>query len=262
MIYSWVYDAYGPAGLFAMTLGFGLVVYAVLAGGSYFAFFVWGRRQFAPDYRPDGGELRKSVAWSLYSLAGNAVLFLPVQLLIVFGNSRVYYGVEPYGWPYLVVSLIGAMAVAETLIYWIHRALHTRWLYRVIHVHHHKFREPTPLACVAFHPVDSFVQSFPYHLYALLVPINFWLYLGLVMFVMVWTVMIHDRVRWVPGGIVNHTGCHTAHHWYQKYNYGQYFTFWDRLCGTYRDPQDLPDRFMASKIPAYRLIRAVPAPAD
>lgn len=259
MIYHWVHNAYGAPGLFVMTLGFGLVLYAVLAGGSYLAFFVWGRRRFVPDYRPDPAEIRKSLQWSFYSLAGNAVFFLPVQLLIVFGNSRVYYGIEPYGWPYLIVSLIGALVVAETLIYWIHRALHTRWLYRVIHVHHHKFREPTPLSCVAFHPVDSFSQSFPYHLYALLVPINFWLYLGLVMFVTLWTVMIHDRVRFVPGGIVNHTGCHTAHHWYQKYNYGQYFTFWDRLCGTYRDPADLPDRFMASKVPVFGMNKPAPA---
>ncbi len=35
-----------------------------------------------------------------------------------------------------------------------------------------------------------------------------------------------------------------------------YFTFWDRLCGTYRDPVDLPDKFWASKEPAYRWVRA------
>ena len=107
--------------------------------------------------------------------------------------------------------------------------------------------------------MDSFVQSFPYHLYAFLLPINFWLYLGMVLFVTLWSVMIHDRVSLVPGGIVNHTGCHTAHHWYYAYNYGQYFTFWDRLCGTYRDPAELPDRFLASKLPLYRLVRAATA---
>jgi Delta7-sterol 5-desaturase len=252
VIYTWIYDAYGPAGLLAMTFASGLLVYALVAGGSYAVFFVWGRRRFVPDYRPDAQDIRQSLRWSVGSLAGNALLFLPVQLLIVTGHSRVYDGIEPYGWGYLALSVVGALAVAETLIYWIPRALHTRWLYRTIHVHHHKFREPTPLSCVAFHPVDSFAQSFPYHLYALLVPINFWAYLALVLFVMVWTVMIHDRIRWVPGGLVNHTGCHTAHHWFQKDNYGQYFTFWDRLCGTYRDPAGLPDRFMASKVPAYR----------
>ena len=256
MIYHWIHDAYGPTGLFAFTLAFGLAFYAVLASASYGLFFVWGRRRFVPDYRPDGEEMKESVRWSCYSVAGNAVFVLPVQLLIVFGNSRIYYDIESHGFGYLVASFLGALLVSETLIYWIHRALHTRWLYRTIHVHHHKFREPTPLSCIAFHPIDSFAQSFPYHLYALLVPINFWLYLAMIAFVTIWSVMIHDRIRWVPGAIVNHTGCHTAHHWYNGYNYGQFFTFWDRLCGTYRDPVDLPDKFRASKEPAYRWVRA------
>ena len=190
-----------------------------------------------------------------FSVAGNAAFVLPVQLLIVFGNSRIYYDIEPRGWGYLIVSFLGALVVSETLIYWIHRALHTKWLYKNIHVHHHKFREPTPLSCIAFHPIDSFAQSFPYHLYALLVPINFWLYLAMIVFVTLWSVMIHDRIRWVPGAVINHTGCHTAHHWYNKYNYGQYFPIWDRLCGTHREPTDLPARFLASKVPAYRIRR-------
>ena len=79
---------------------------------------------------------------------------------------------------------------------------------------------------------------------------------ALIVFVTLWSVLIHDRIRWVPGAIVNHTGCHTAHHWYYECNYGQYFTFWDRLCGTYRDPVDLPDKFWASKEPAYRWVSA------
>ncbi len=263
MIYHWIHEAYGPLGLFGVTVVFGFLLYAMLASASYGLFFVWGRRHFVPDYRPDPAEMRRSIAWSCYSVVGNAVFVLPVQLLIVFGNGRVYYDIASHGWTYLVFSFLGALIVTETMIYWIHRALHTKWLYRKIHVYHHKFREPTPLSCIAFHPIDSFAQSFPYHVYALLVPINFWLYLVLVVSVTLWAVMIHDRIRWVSGSIVNHTGCHTAHHWYYRYNYGQYFTFWDRLCGTYRSPRDLPDQFMASKVPTYRLRReTAPLPAE
>jgi lathosterol oxidase len=64
--------------------------------------------------------------------------------------------------------------------------------------------------------------------------------------------MIHDRVRWTPaylGPIINHTGCHTIHHWCYRYNYGNYFTIWDKLCGTYCDPNRLPERFFAVKLP-------------
>jgi lathosterol oxidase len=56
----------------------------------------------------------------------------------------------------------------------------------------------------------------------------------------VWTVSIHDCDYRVPAAlkdIVNGSAHHTAHHLYFNYNYGQYFTLWDRLCGSYRSPE-------------------------
>src|SRR5581483_6613697 len=95
-------------------------------------------------------------------------------------------------------------------------------------------------------PLDSFAQALPHHLCAYLFPLHVWVYHGFVAIVTLWAVAIHDRVTWAPYGFINNTGCHTAHHWFNKYNYGQFFTFWDRLCGTYKDPRALPDRFFAA----------------
>jgi lathosterol oxidase len=44
-------------------------------------------------------------------------------------------------------------------------------------------------------------------------------------------------VRWRG---INNTSHHTVHHWFQKYNLGQFFTLWDRIGGTYRSPDALP----------------------
>lgn len=38
--------------------------------------------------------------------------------------------------------------------------------------------------------------------------------------------------------VINTTAHHTVHHLYFNYNYGQYFTFWDRLGGSHREPTD------------------------
>lgn len=38
--------------------------------------------------------------------------------------------------------------------------------------------------------------------------------------------------------IVNGAACHTMHHLYFNYNYGQFTTIWDRLGGSYRQPND------------------------
>jgi len=38
--------------------------------------------------------------------------------------------------------------------------------------------------------------------------------------------------------IINGAACHTMHHLYFNYNYGQYTTLWDRLGGSYRKPNE------------------------
>jgi len=251
VLFHWIESNFGVLGLFAFMALFGLVLYTVLSGLSYLVFFVWKRDRFVPGYRPDRAELARSVRWAAFSVTGNAALMAPIELAIVYGESRIYLDVSEHGWGYLGLSVILVLLVTETLIYWIHRALHTRRLYRWLHVYHHQFREPTPLASVSFHPLDSFAQALPYHLCAFLFPLHVWVYHAMVSFVTVWSVLIHDRIRWVPTEWVNHTGCHTAHHWYFRYNYGQFFTVWDRLCGTFRSPDALPRRFSASW-PAWR----------
>jgi lathosterol oxidase len=37
---------------------------------------------------------------------------------------------------------------------------------------------------------------------------------------------------------VNGAAHHTIHHLYFNYNYGQYFTLWDKIGGTYRLPSE------------------------
>ena len=247
MIYQWLHSHYGWAGLLIATSAFGLLLYSVAASLSYFVYFVRGRDRFMPAYHEHPSEIRRAILWSVYGLLGNALLVLPVQLLIVHGYFALYYDINIHGRTFLIVSIIGAIVFAETCIYWLHSALHTEFLYRTFHVHHHRFREPTPFVSFAFHPLDSFSQSLPYHVYALFVPMYGPAYLALFGFAMLWSLMIHDQVRWVPFRFVNHTGCHTAHHWHFRYNYGNYFIFWDWLCGTYFDPEGLPEKFTASK---------------
>lgn len=59
------------------------------------------------------------------------------------------------------------------------------------------------------------------------------------MAVNIWTVSIHDCDYRVPKFLrwfINGSAHHTEHHLKFNYNYGEYFTFWDRLFGTYKDP--------------------------
>lgn len=103
---------------------------------------------------------------------------------------------------------------------------------------HHQWVVPTPFASHAFHFVDGYIQSLPYQVVLFVVPLHKYLYFALFTFVNLWTVLIHDNEFFVFSDIFNSAAHHTAHHLYFSYNFGQYFTFWDKLGGTYRSPDE------------------------
>ncbi|MCB0501220.1 MAG: sterol desaturase family protein [Bacteroidetes bacterium] len=218
----------------------GLLLYFILSGLSYYFFFVKKKDKYHPKYKRKPEKIKSSIKWAVVSLIGNAVVVAPLHLLILRDQTKIYYNVGDYGIAWLIFSIFLYLFVTETSIYWTHRWLHWKKPYKHLHYYHHQFRLPTPWASVAFHPVDSFAQALPHHLCMFLFPVHIYVYLGFLTFVTVWAVMIHDRVSFINWKVINYTDHHTAHHWYNNYNFGQFFTFWDRLGGTYKDPDELP----------------------
>lgn len=226
-----------PIGTFLFLTISGYSYFLLLASAHYAVLFKWKRARFNPDYHADPRELRRSLKWSFFSICGNAVVTAPIHVAIATGHSRVYWDVSEMGWGYLALSVLVMLVFTETLVYWAHRILHMGPFYRHLHRHHHSFHQTNPYMAVAFHPLDSFMQALPHHLFAFLVPVHIGVYLGSVMLVTAWSVIIHDRLTLVRASAINYTEHHDIHHWYYDYNYGQYTTFWDRLCRTYRSPR-------------------------
>lgn len=168
-----------------------------------------------------------------------ALLTTPVFLAEVRGYSRLYDSpVDGPGTWYTWCQIPFFLIFTDFCIYFIHRGLHHPSIYKHMHKAHHKWIMPSPYASVAFHPVDGFLQSVPYHLYPFLFPLQKFTYLALYLFVQIWTVLIHDGEYVANGTILNGAACHTMHHLYFNYNYGQYTTLWDRLLGSYRKPNE------------------------
>lgn len=226
-----------PLSIFLTLSVGGLLLFFALAGLSYRIFFVRARARFHPDYRPDPAEIREAIRWSIIAVLGNAALIAPIHYLLATGHGRLYVDVGEHGWAWLGFSAGLMLLASETMIYWVHRALHWGPLYRHVHDKHHAFKVPTPYVGLAFRPLDAFFQGLPHHILAFVLPIHIGLYVVSLAFVTVWAVMIHDRISFVRWKGINFTGHHTLHHWYENYNFGQYFTVWDRLMGTYRDPE-------------------------
>lgn len=228
-------------GSFAVLFGGGIVFYLVASGSSYFYYFVLRKERYFPNETPDPAQMKKERRWAMYSLFGNAVMTAPIHHAVVQGKSKVYFDLSEHSALYFVLSVALFLVITETLVYWAHRALHHPWLYKHIHLHHHQFRQTTPWASVAFHPLDSFAQAAPHHLCAFLFPVHIGVYAGFVTFVTLWSVFIHERVTFVRNPLVNFTMHHTVHHKFNKHNYGQFLTIWDRMMGTHKDPIGLVD---------------------
>jgi len=170
----------------------------------------------------------------LMSIPTNALFLAEIR-----GSSKLYTNIEDHGWLYFIASIGAFLFFTDMMIYFIHRGLHHPSIYRHFHKTHHRWIIPSPFASHAFHPIDGFLQSSPYHLFVFLFPLQKWLYIGLFVFVNIWTVSIHDGNYKVPKAlqpIVNGSAHHTDHHLFFNYNYGQFFTLWDRIGKSFRNP--------------------------
>jgi len=216
---------------FILSLG-GYVIYFAMDSLSYLLLF--------------NKEIRKSkhflknqelleISLSVTSIPIMAVPSALIFLAEIRGHARLYEDFHSHGgWPYILFSVLFYLVFTDSLIYWIHRWLHHPLLYQTVHKPHHRWIVSTPFASHAFHPLDGFLQSTPYHIFVFLFPLNKYLYIGLFLFVNMWTVSIHDGAAYYGGKILNGTGLHIIHHSQFTWNYGQYFTLWDRICGTHK----------------------------
>ena len=68
------------------------------------------------------------------------------------------------GYAYAAVSAVLFLVWTDFAIYWVHRWLHWPSVYKHLHKPHHKWVIPTPFASHAFHPIDGYLQSLPYHM--------------------------------------------------------------------------------------------------
>lgn len=214
----------------------GAAIYFTVASLSYI--FVFDKTTFQhPKFLKNQIKMEIKQAWD--AMPWIAVMTVPFFFAEIQGYSKLYDSLADEPMPYYNwLQFPFFLAFTDFFIYLIHRGLHHPSIYKHMHKAHHKWIMPTPYAAVAFHPVDGFLQSLPYHVFPFLFPLQKFAYLGLFVFVQIWTVFIHDGEYVANGTILNGAACHTMHHLFFNYNYGQYTTLWDRLGGTYRKPNE------------------------
>ncbi|SCU77360.1 LAFA_0A01354g1_1 [Lachancea sp. 'fantastica'] len=221
--------------LTAIMTVFGWALYLGVATFSYV--FIFDKAIFNhPRYLKN--QMSLEIKQAVSAIPVMVLLTVPWFLVELQGYSKLYMTVdtENHGVRQWFLEYAYFLLFTDCGIYLLHRWLHWPRVYKALHKPHHKWLVTTPYASHAFHPVDGYFQSLPYHIYPMLFPLHKVSYLILFTFVNFWTVMIHDGEYLANDPVVNGAACHTVHHLYFNYNYGQFTTLWDRLGGSYREP--------------------------
>jgi sterol desaturase/sphingolipid hydroxylase (fatty acid hydroxylase superfamily) len=198
---------------------------------------------------PSAADLRREIAYSLGTLAVFAAIAAVVLAAVVSGHAEIYADPLQYGAAWLVLSLPLLIVWHDGYFYWTHRLLHTRWLFRHVHGVHHRSRNPSPFAAYAFHPAEAFVNGLVTLLPLLVLPLNLGVVLVFGLHQIIRNAHSHAAVETLPRGFARHwlwgrfttTTHHHLHHETAQGNYGLWFTWWDRWCGT--DRRDYLERY-------------------
>jgi len=224
--------------------------YLVLAFVAWLIYYVirrkaWQFKKIQPQFPAASDYLRETgysiVTAFIFAAVGYVIFVSPVAKY-----TMTYYTVSDYGVPYLLLSVVMMIVLHDTYFYWMHRAMHHRSIYRIVHRVHHLSLNPSPWAAMAFHPIEAFLETGILIIVPFLFPVHP-LAVGLfLLFMMIYNVYGHLGYEWYPAGFsrsrvgkwINTSVNHNLHHQYFKGNYGLYFLFWDRLMGTLRTDYD------------------------
>lgn len=224
---------------FAVWIGLWLVLAAFLE-----------RRKIRPE-RPTARQLMTEFAFSMrtafiFSLGG-----MSMYLMATAGWLQAEQA-EALGWAWAAPCLLLMIVAHDAYFYWLHRLLHRRGLFRWAHRRHHRSHNPSPFTAYSFDVAEAVLLVPFVPLWVLLVPTS-WSVVALF--------MLHQIIR----NVIGHSGYelfparadgrplfdwmttvthHDLHHAQAGWNFGLYFTWWDRWMGT--EHPDYYARFAAA----------------
>jgi len=243
-------DFTNPLTFLALTgLMFLMVVfrYTLVAGIFYVVFYIIDPKDFrsrkvhAPT--KDEKQYKREIMWStltslFFALAGTGMVVLWQK-----GYTAIYEDIDQFGWWWLPVSFFVAAVIHETYYYWLHRWMHKPKVYRLIHKVHHDSHITSPWTSFSFHPGEGILQSVIIPVVILFLPMHYWTIVTLLTFMTLTSAINHSNVEIYPKGFHKHwlgkwmigATHHSLHHTQYRFNYGLYFTFWDKWMKTESD---------------------------
>ncbi len=151
-----------------------------------------------------------------------------------------YLGAYCQNWMVIVLLYLIMFFIHDTYFYWTHRLVHNRYLFRWVHLAHHRSSAPSPWAAFSFSPIEALIQVGIVPIFLLIIPVsalhaNLFFILSLL-----YNAYGHSGFELYPrrfintwlGKILNTAVHHDLHHLGQKKSFGLYLVVWDRWMKT------------------------------
>lgn len=222
--------------------------YFILAGVGFLLFYVLFPKIFQKikiqNKFPHTKNYYRDIFYSIISMViFTTIAYITFTTLKPYNNIN-YGEIENY---YLyALSFIWMYFLHDTYFYWSHRAMHHPFLYRKVHLIHHKSTNPSPWTAYAFHPLEAIIEAGIAPLIAFTIPVHYSAFFIFMLFQILYNVYGHLGYELYPKGFhktwigkwINTGTAHNQHHKSFFGNYGLYTLIWDRLLGTIRDDYD------------------------
>jgi sterol desaturase/sphingolipid hydroxylase (fatty acid hydroxylase superfamily) len=230
---QWLMNAQTDLSRYAIfAIGVWLTLWVVLAG-------LLRSRKIRKD-SPPAKQLITEFLVSLRSVAIFSTIGLGTFLLERFGYLPGPEIARSWGPVWFWFSLALMIVAHDAFFYWAHRLMHRPRLFRVFHRRHHKSMNPSPFTAYSFDLGEAAVMAAFVPLWMIVVPTP-WGVTGLFMLhQIVRNTLGHSGYELMPARAdgrpmfdwLTTTTHHDLHHAQAGWNYGLYFTWWDRLMGT------------------------------
>lgn len=177
-----------------------------------------------------------------YSLM-TAVIFSLSGFLIYLGAEAGVLRIQAGFVPGLIAGILQATLIIvahDAYFYWMHRGIHHPKVFRHVHRVHHLSRTPTPWAAYAFAPLEAVAEAAFLPLFLLCFETSGLVITVFLIHMILRNVMGHAGIElfpknWLRSPILRAmttTTHHDLHHDEFRWNYGLYFSWWDRWMGT------------------------------
>lgn len=182
------------------------------------------------------GEKRKMAEIRL-SMASILVTCLSVSIGLFAQYKGWAWTPWSFSWWTAVPLFLLAMVLFDAWFYFAHRLLHTRPFYR-FHLEHHRSVAPTVWSNDSIGLVDTALSQGFYAVIVFIVPFPPVILLANRLFDQINGTFGHAGFEYFASKTARHpspmlcTTYHDQHHAEFKYNFANYFSFWDRVMGT------------------------------